>query len=171
MPDNDLIARLAQQIDAAKRAERFLVNAEDVAALRRRGASELHAICAEFAASVNNKLGGVELELSPPEFGPDTYQETVVNLLQLGFQGRVMQIAFEAPAGLFSTDKFLIPYVLEGEIRTFNQRMLERLEVRSQMLFYCVEGETATWRFFDWRTMQTGPLGRDLLATLMGRLF
>src|SRR6516165_1077576 len=139
MPQDDLIARLAQQIQAAKRAEHLLVSSDDIAALRRRGASELHALCADFAVSVNNRLGGGELELSPSTYQPEMYRDSVINLIQLGFQGREMQIAFEAPPGLVSTEKFLVPYVLEGEIRTFNQRMLERLEVRSQMLFYCVE--------------------------------
>jgi hypothetical protein len=37
------------------------------------------------------------------------------NLIQIGSQGREMQIAFEATSKLVSTEKFLVPYVLEGE--------------------------------------------------------
>src|SRR5262249_28554991 len=136
-----------------------------------RGASELHSICVEFAASVNSRLAEADLELSPPTFDTETFRESGVNLFQISFQGRVLQIAFEATPKQVSTDKFLIPYVMEGEIRTFNQRMLERLEVRSQLLFYCVERGSAQWRYFDWRTRQTGPVDRELLAQLMGRLF
>ena len=71
-----------------------------------------------------------------------------------------MQIAFEAPSQLVSTEKFLVPYVLEGEVRTFNQKMLERFEVRSRLVFFCVDERTAGWRFFDWRTRHTGPVDR-----------
>jgi hypothetical protein len=49
--------------------------------------------------------------------------------------------------------------------------MLERSEIRSQMLFYCVENETAVWRYFDWRTRSTGTLGSELLARMMEPLF
>ena len=41
-----------------------------------------------------------------------------------------MQIAFEAPRELVSTEKFLIPYVLEGEIRTYNQEMLKHFKIQ-----------------------------------------
>jgi hypothetical protein len=34
-----------------------------------------------------------------------------------------------------------------------------------------VERESAAWRFYDWRTLKTGPVGRDLLAGLMESLF
>jgi len=61
--------------------------------------------------------------------------------------------------------------VLEGEVRTFNQRMLEHFEIRSIMVFYCVEEDKAIWRFFDWRTRGTGAVGREMLAGLMERLF
>jgi hypothetical protein len=70
-----------------------------------------------------------------------------------------------------STEKFAIPYVLEGEVRTCNQRMLERFDIRSLLLFFCVEQETAGWRFFDWRTLRTGPVDRELLVSLMEPLF
>jgi hypothetical protein len=48
MANDDTILRLAKQIDAARQSEPALVSAEEVAALRRKGACELHRICAEF---------------------------------------------------------------------------------------------------------------------------
>jgi hypothetical protein len=172
MPQDDLIARLAQQIDAAKKkAAPFFVSAEDVAALRRRGACELHSICEEFVGSVNRKLTHATLDLSPHAYAPEMFRASGANIFQIGSEGRQLQIAFEATAQLVSTEKFLIPHVLEGEVRTYNQEMLQRFEIRSQLLFFCVEDEKAAWRFFDWRTRQTGPVGAELLATLMGRLF
>jgi hypothetical protein len=82
-----------------------------------------------------------------------------------------MQITFEAPPQPVSTEKFLIPYILEGEVRTYNQEMLQRFEVRSRMIFFCVEADGARWRFFDWRTRGTGVVDRMLLASLMEPLF
>jgi hypothetical protein len=171
MAQDDAITRLARQIDATRKAENFLVDPTTVADLRRRGASELHAICADFVSSVNNKLSEAVLELSPGTYAPGMFHEPGVNLMRISSQGREMQIAFEATDQRVSTEKFLIPYILEGELRAYNQKMLERSEIRSRLLFFCVENETAIWRFFDWRTLRTGALGRELLASLMEPLF
>jgi hypothetical protein len=171
MAQDDAIARLARHIDATRRAEHLLLNADAVAALRRQGASDLHRICAEFVASVNGKLSEAALDLSPAAYAPELFHEPGINLVRISSQGREMQIAFEATAERVSTEKFAIPYILEGELRAYNQRMLERSEIRSRLLFFCVEKETAVWRFFDWRTRHTGPLTRELLANLMEPLF
>ena len=171
MAPDDAIARLARQIDAAKKAERFLVNADDVASLRRHGADELHRICAEFVSSVNNSLAEPTIDLSPATYGPELFREPGVNLIRISSQGRELQIAFEATSKLASTEKFPVPYILEGEARTFNQRMLERFEIRNQLLFFCVEQGTASWRFFDWRSRRTGPVDRELLVSLVQPLF
>src|SRR5450432_1729061 len=126
MCQDDPISRLARQIEAAGKAERFLVNADDVDALRRRGACQLHSICAEFISSVNSRLSQGALDLSPPAFTPEMFRESGVNLIQICSQGRQMQIAFFFFPHPASTEKFLVPYVLEGEVRTYNQKMLER---------------------------------------------
>ena len=171
MSQEKAILRLARQIDAAKKAERFLVDPTEVVALRRAGASTLHRICAEFVASLNSGLAEATVELSPPTYAPEMFREPGTNLIQISSQGRQMQIAFEAPSRLVSTEKFGTPYVLEGEVRTFNQRMLERFEIRSLLIFFCVENEIGTWRFFDWRTSNSGPVDSDLLVSLMEPLF
>jgi len=171
MPQDELIARLARQIDAAKKAECCVVDADCVASLRRRGARELHSTCAEFVSSVNSKLTQAALDLSPPAYTEENFRESGVNLIRIGAEGRELQITFEATPQLFSTQKFLLPYVLEGEVRTYNQRMLERFEIRSLPLFFCLDQDNATWRFSDWRTKRTGPVGAELFVDLMGRLF
>jgi hypothetical protein len=171
MAQDDAIARLARQIDSARKTERFLMDAGAVASLRRNGASELHRICAEFVASVNTRLADSMLEFAPATYAPEMFREPGVNLFQISSQGRQMQIVFEAPPQLVSTEKFLVPYVLEGEVRTYNQTMLERFEIRSLLLVLCVEEGTSSWRFFDWRSARTGPVDRDLLANLMAPLF
>ena len=82
-----------------------------------------------------------------------------------------MQITFAAGSQFLSTEKFRVPYVLEGEVRAYSQKMLERFEIVSLSLFYCVEEETSGWRFYDWRTLRTGPVNQDLLVNLMETLF
>jgi len=171
MAHEDAIARLARQIDAARKSERFLVNAEEVAALRRQGACQLHRICAEFVASLNSRLSDATLDLAPSTYAPEAFRETGVNLIQMGSQGREMQITFQATPQLFSTEKFLVPYVLDGEVRTYNQKMLEHFEIRSYLLFFCVNEDAADWRFYDWRGPRTAPVNSELLAGLMERLF
>jgi hypothetical protein len=171
MLQDDLIAKLAREIDAAKIAEPSAADADYFAALRRRGACELHAICAEFVSLLNSHFSRLAVDLSPPAYTPEMFRESGVNLIRIGSQGREMQITFEATPRLFSMEKFLTPYVLEGEVRAYNQRMLEHFEIRSQTLFFCLGEEKATWRFFDWRTKRTGPAGCELLVHLMAPLF
>ena len=171
MADDDTIAKLARQIDATRREERFLAGGEEVTDLRVQGACELHRICADFTHSVNSKLSEPLLELSPPLYSPASFRQAGPNLIQIASQGRQMQITFEKPERAVSTEKFFAPYILEGEVRTYNQQMLKRFEIRSRMLFFCVERETGLWRFFDWRTRSTGLFDRGVLVSLMGPLF
>jgi hypothetical protein len=171
MPDDDLIVRLAKQIDAARKSEPSLVTAEEVAALRRQGACQLHQICAEFVSLLNSRLSDSALDLSPPTFTQEMFRESAVNLIQISSQGREMQITFQATPQLFATEKFPVPYILEGEVRTYNQKMLERFEIRSHLLFFCLDENAAVWRCSDWRGGRPVPVDRDLLASLMGRLF
>jgi hypothetical protein len=171
MANDDALARLARQIDAARKTEPSLIGAEEIAALRRQGACRLHQICAEFVAALNSRLTDSAVELSPPAYTAEMFHESGVNLFQVGAQGREMQIAFQATAKLFSTEKFSDPYILEGEVRTYNQQMLEHFEVRSQLLFFCLNGHSAVWRFSDWRDGHTATVDCDLLVSLMGRLF
>lgn len=171
MAHDDEIGRLARKIDATRKSERFFVNAEQVEELRRAGACGLHRICAEFVGALNGRLSEAVLDLSPPAYSPGMYRESAVNVMQISSQGREMQIVFEAPSALASTEKFAIPYVLEGEVRTYNQKMLEQFDIRSRMIFFCLEKETAVWRFFDWRTRRTGLVDRVLLVSLMEPLF
>jgi hypothetical protein len=171
MPQDDAIIRLAKQIDATSRSERHTMDPVVVADLRRRGASELYRICSEFVASVNHALADSMLELSPAEYTPEMFRESGANLIQISSQGRQMQITFSAGPQLVSTEKFLIPYVLEGEVRTYNQRMLERLEIRNQLLFFSIEAGEASWRYYDWRSAHTGRVDRALLVNLMEPLF
>jgi hypothetical protein len=136
MAEQDRITRLAKQIDSdVKKDHHLLLTDVEVTSLRRQGASELHSICADFVASVNRQLSPPVLELSPPEYAAEMFRESGVNLIQVNAQGRIIQITVAATPGIFSTSKFRIPYILEGEVRAYNQEMLERTQIRSQALF------------------------------------
>ena len=172
MPKEDPIARLARQIEGDARTNRqFLLKAEEVARLRRLAAAQLHSICAEFVVQLNAQLSQSALELSPRDYTAESFREAGVNLFQISGNGRILQIAFQATRDLSSTEKFLIPYILDGEIRTFNQQMLDRLAIRSQGLFYCVEEDQNSWRFSDWFHNSTGIFDRTVLAGLVEQLF
>jgi hypothetical protein len=169
--EQDRIARLAKQIDSDIRKDQHLLLTEtEVAGLRRRGAVELHSLCADLVASVNRQLSPPVLELSPPEYAAEMFRESGVNLIQVNAQGRIIQIAFEATRQIFSTEKFRIPYILEGEVRAFNQEMLERTQIRSQALFFCLEENRNTWRYFEWLHGRTGAFERDQIVSLLERL-
>jgi len=170
MPE-DATQRLARQIDAASKSERFAVDPDAVRGLRRRGAAELHRICAEFVSSVNSQLSEAGIDLSPAGYTPEMFRESGVNIMQMSSQGRQVQITFAAGAQLLSVEKFRMPYALEGEVRAYNQKMLERFEILSLSLFYCVGEDSADWRFYDWRTLRTGLVNREFLVGLMEALF
>ncbi len=171
MDQDDRFSALARQINAARKRDHLAKPAGEVAALRRQGACELHSICASFVRSVNRGLSGAALDLSPPAYDAEMFRASGVNLFQIGSDGRELHVAFQAPRELVSLEKFLVPYVFEGELRAFNQEMLDRFEVRSRMLFYCLEEDRASWRFFDWRTRHTGPFREEVLLSLMEGLF
>lgn len=171
MSEDERIARLAKQIGSEIRKEQhLLLTTDEIIEHRRQGAKELHSICADFAASVNRLLAPPVLELTPSEFTPEMFRESGANVFQINAQGRIVQITFESTPQKFSTEKFLIPYILEGELHAYNQEMLERTQVRSQALFYCVEAKQNAWHYFEWVRGRTGIFGRDQLVNLLERL-
>src|SRR5579863_1405609 len=121
MAENDRIARLAKQIgNEIKKEQPLLLTEAEVLALRRKAAVELYAICDEFVSSVNRHLSPPALELTPPKYEQQNFHASGMNLFQLNAQGRIIQIAFQATRDNFSTEKLLIPYILEGEVRAYN---------------------------------------------------
>src|ERR1700679_1468006 len=132
MADDQRIARLAKQIGSEiKKEQHLLLTDAQVDELRRQGAAELYTICAEVAASVNRLLNPPVLELAPSEYTPEMFRESGANVFQLNAQGRIVQLSFQSTPEKFSTQKFLTPYILEGEVHAYNQEMLERTQVRS----------------------------------------
>ncbi len=171
MADDNRIARLAKQLgDDIRKEQHLLLTDSKVLELRRQGASQLYSICADFAASVDRFLTPPVLEIAPSTYDPEVFRNSGANLIQLNARGRIIQLAFESTRARFSTDKFLIPYILEGEVRAYNQEMLERTQVRSQALFFCVEDSQTTWHYYEWVSGRTGAFGREQLVNLMERI-
>jgi hypothetical protein len=167
----DRLKRLARNIDAlAKKDEEHLRRAHEMQALRRKAAGQLHAVCAEFARALNELTSHTELKLDPPDFNPDAFRDSDVNLFQLNARGRILQIEFEATEELTSSEDFRIPYALHGAVRGFNQELLAQNLVREQLLFYTIQRTGNMWRFFDARTYRTGPFDQDYLIGLLEQL-
>ena len=165
------LRRLAERIEAlAEKDERRENHAREVAGLRRRAATELHAICADFVASINRLLARGEVGLDPPDFPEEALREEGVNLIQINARGRILQIEFAVAPELISTEDFRIPYTMKGSIRAFNQILLDKDLIEEQLLFYTLEKEKRLWRFFDPRTYRSGPFDQEYLVNVMEQL-
>lgn len=168
---NARLERLARRIEAlAGKDEQRRNQTLEMRAVRRRAATEIHAICAEFAASLNRLLGRAEVTLDPPAFAEEALREEDSNLIQINIRGRLLQIEFTAAADLVTTDEFRIPYTLKGSVRAFNQNMLDKDVIEEQLLFYTLEKDKKLWRFFDARTYRSGPFDQEYLVSLMEQL-
>jgi hypothetical protein len=165
------LKRLAGNIDAlAQKDEGFLRRTREIAALRQAAAADLYAICADFVASVNRLLARTAVELDPPGYGPNSFQEDLVNLMQINVRGRILQISFSSTPELVSSEDFRVPYTLEGTVRAFNQELLDKDIIEEQLIFYTLENHKKMWRFFDARTYRSGPFDQEYLIGLMEQL-
>lgn len=167
----DRLTRLAAAIESLADRDRKLVEETGrVAALRARGAGELHALCCHFVTGINEKLSTPAVVFSPREFREESFDDQGPNLFQINLRGRLLQIEFHASEELYGTDDFKMPYVLRGAVRSFNQESLSRNSMDEQMIFYCPAGDQAAWHFFDGRTYRTGKVNEDYLTTNLERL-
>ena len=168
---NARLERLARSIAAlTEKDERRQSQILEIRGVRRRADTELHAICAEFVASLNRLLARAEVTLDPATFPEETLREEEPNLMQINVRGRVLQIEFSAAPDLVTTEEFRLPYTLKGSVRAFNQAMLDKDVIEEQLLFYTLEKEKKLWRFFDARTYRSGPFDQEYLTGLMEQL-
>jgi len=164
----DRLKKLAEAIEALEAKDSALIQKTlTIAAQRRKAAVELHAICNAFAGDLNRRLSHIQLQLDPPEYGAEAFQEIGVNLLQINVRGRILQVEFASTLQTVSTENFRVPHILEGSIRCFNQESLDRAVIEEQFLFYCLEKKRNLWRFFDARTYRSGPFDQEYLISLM----
>ena len=167
----DRLKKLADNIDILiEKDDLKSRHAEQIDEMRRQAACGLHTVCAKFVENINALLSRTQVFLDPPEYAPESFRPGDPNLLQINVRGRILQIEFEAPDQLVSTEHFRVPYILEGAVRSFNQELLERDSIEEQLLFYCLEGNRKAWRYFDGRTYQTGLFEQEYLVSLMERI-
>jgi hypothetical protein len=163
--------RLAQRIEAlAEKDEKLLSLAREMKLVRLAAAAELHTICRDFVNSVNRLMTRAELAVDPEEFSETAFQEESPNLIQISVRGRILQVAYEAPQELLSTEDFRIPYTLSGSLRAFNQELLNKDLIEEQLVFYTVEGDRKMWRCFDPRTYRSGTFDQEYLVSVMDQL-
>jgi hypothetical protein len=165
------LKRLADTIDGLIEKDQQRLNyAREIAAVRRKAAVELYTTCANFVVSVNQLLSRGGVQLDPPDFSEDSFQEEGIHLFQINARGRILQIEFGATTELVSSEDFRVPYTMDGSIHAFNQELLENHVVVEQLLYYTLEKSRKWWRFFDARTYRSGPVDEDYLVALMEHL-
>jgi hypothetical protein len=165
------LKRLAQSIDALSDKDESLIRyMRDMAVLRHAAAAELHSICAGFVNSVNSLLARGTVTLDPPEFSAAVFHEESPNLIQINVRGRILQVEYAATPELSSTEDFRIPYTMEGFVRAFNQKLLDKNLIEEQLIFYTLEKSGNMWRFFDARTYRSGPFEEEYLVGLMEQI-
>ncbi len=170
-PLDGRLKRLAKEIEAlAEKDEHLLRRTRDIAVLRRRAATELHALCAGFVNSVNHLLPRPEVELDPIDYPEESFHDDLPNLIQINIRGRILQAEFESTPDLMSTEDFRIPYIVSGAVRAFNQALLDKDLIEEQLIFYTVEKDKTMWRYFDARTYRSGNLDQEYLIGLMEQL-
>jgi hypothetical protein len=169
--DANRLKKLARHIDtlAARDRER-LAREKEIENLRRVAARELHSLCLDVVDKVNSALQSTTIELAPAQLPEEAFHESTPNLIQINISGRVVQFLFEGTEPLVSTENLKIPYTLEGSVRWYNQDMLDRDEVKDQLLYYCLDRRGNQWRFYDPRSHRSGLIDEDYLAGLLEQL-
>ena len=125
------------------------------------GALALYLLCREFVDGVNAKLSQSAVTLDPPAWSADQFNDDGVNLIQINLRGRLLQLTFQSPDQLESTEDFSKPYVLEGAVRSFNQDLLDLNRIDEQQIYFCVKGGEGKWYFNDRRLYRIGLLNQD----------
>jgi hypothetical protein len=138
--------------------------------IRAEGAASLYGMCRKFVDELNGKLKEPILVLDPPQWNPDSFDDSRVNLLQISLRGRLLQIEFAATDEPYCTEDYRHRYVLEGAVHSFNQNFLERDTVDEQMIFFCAHEAVPVWHFFDPRTYRNGLVTMEYLASELERL-
>jgi hypothetical protein len=165
------LKKLAESIDALSEKDENLIRyTRDMVALRQAAAAELHSICGGFVNSVNGLLTRGTMTLDPPEFSHAAFRDEAPNLIQMNVRGRILQVEYTATVELSSTEDFRIPYTLEGFVRAFNQRLLDKNLIEEQLIFYTLEKTGNRWRFFDARTYRSGAFDQEYLVALMEQI-
>ena len=174
----DRFRRLAQKIEALRR--------KDDSAAARRGevdrqrdlaARQLHQICRRLVERLNSLIEQDRLELVPAELPEVLNMEGQLQIM-VNVRGRVLLMALESPDALVSTENFRKPYIFQGEVRFFNQELLDESRVEEHGLFFCPGegardgggGRQGAWLFWNGRNYKSGRVDEEYLASLLEQL-
>ena len=165
------LKRLAQKLEQTAELDRARERREEeVLALRRQAAGELHELCANFVASINKLVATVHLDLAPSAWETQALKCNEVNLIQINASGRIIQLSFQVTDALEERLDIRTPYTLHGSVRWFNQELLDRDDVREEKLYYCTGKNDPGWRFVEARSQKMGAVDEDYLASLIEQL-
>ena len=89
----------------------------------------------------------------------------------MNVRGRILLLDIGAPADLVANDNFKKPYILEGEVRIFNQELLEEERVEEHGIFFCPgEGPQGSWMYWNGRAYKSGYVDETYLASLLEQI-
>ncbi len=174
----DRIRRLARKIeDLRRKDESASTRRRAIYRQRLEAAKRLHKVCDCFVTRLNTLIKEDPMSLVPSEF-PEEITEDCRLQFMLNVRGRVLLIDLEPPPSLVSTELFRKPYIMQGEVRFFNQELLDDSRVEEHGLFFCPnEGikdasgrRQGAWLFWNGRSYSSGPVDDDYLAELMEQL-
>lgn len=163
--------KLAGRIEELRRKDEVIYRHRDkVRQQRTEGIRRLWEICRLFAEHLNSYVGEDRLELSPADPPQEISDDTQVQLL-LNVRGRVLLLDIRPPNSLVAAENFKKPYILEGEVRFFNQELLEDDRVEEHGVFFCPsEGQDGAWLYWNGRTYKSGRVDEDYLAGLLEQI-
>lgn len=165
------LARLAKNLDAIPAKDQLRIRKEqEIETLRQRGAMELYRLIEEFVKSLNTRVSQVSIEFTPEHYDARDVHNPAQNLFQINTAGRVVQVNFAAHEESVSTERFRTPYILDGVIRWYNQDLLDREEIREELLFLCFEKGVTTWVVYDLRRHRSCTFDDDHLVDIMEQL-
>src|SRR5579871_500283 len=174
----DRIRRLARKIeDLRRKDESSATRRKEIHRQRVEAARILHCVCETFVGNVNKLIKEDQMSLVPGEFAGEGVEDSRWQYM-LNVRGRVLLIDLEPPPQLVSTELFCKPYIMQGEVRFFNQELLDDSRVEEHGLFYCPgEGvkdssgrRQGALLFWNGRSYKSGPVDDSYIAELMEQL-
>lgn len=163
--------RLAQRIEELRRKDETAHQHRDrIRRQRIEGVRRLWETCRGFADRLNKFIQEDHLELSPIEPPGEVSDDSQLQLL-LNVRGRVLLLDIRTPNSLVASDNFKKPYILEGEVRFFNQESLEDDRVEEHGVFFCPdEDRGGAWYYWNGRTYKSGRVDEEYLAGLLEQI-
>jgi len=162
------LQKLARRIEELRRKdEQTAERRARVAGQRNEAVVNLWRLCHSFAERLNAHIQHDRVEVTPNEPPDEIPEDTPLQLL-LNVRGRVLLLDIRAPVNLVSTENFKKPYILEGEVRFFNQELLENEQVAEHGVFFC-HGE-GVWYYWNGHTYKSGLIDEDYLAGLLEKI-